>query len=406
MPEPAPPTRLSAAALERRVKRWLLAGPFDCYVQVAPGLEETLVGELLAGGLAPGRAALQVGRGGVGLRLDHVGIMRANLELRTASRVLLRLGTFPAATHEMLYDRARGVPWLTQLGFATGYALHVTSRGSRLQAGDAVATTVASAVSRELRPHGLYPKLTPGAPLTFHVHLVDDRCTVSLDTSGEHLYRRGVRRHVHAAPVRETLAAAMVLEGTARVGGAGPDVVVDPFCGSGALLIEAADVLQGLAPGRSRAFAFEHAAWFRPGAWREVRRRSEALARPLAARVLGLDVDGGALATARANLARLEHAAVELLEADSTRFDLAALGARNGLIVTNPPYGVRLGDERQASATSVAFLERQAGSVAWTAVLLVADPAPVTPYLRDARITATRNGGLRVAMVSGLVGGG
>src|SRR5690606_23820596 len=232
-------TRISETALERRVKRWLLTGPFECYLPVAPGLEPVLVGELLDLGLAPGQDSLRTTHGGVSLHLDHAGIMRANLGLRTASRVLLRLGTVPAHTPEMLYDRARKLDWLVHIGFATGYRLRLSSRRSKLQAGDQVSDTIASAVSRHMRDHGLYPKLDEESPLEFHVRLSDDRCTISLDTSGEHLHRRGVRTHVGAAPLRETVAAAMAL--TALKGlEHSPDVVVDPFCGSGTLLIETA----------------------------------------------------------------------------------------------------------------------------------------------------------------------
>ncbi len=416
------PERITPRALERRVKRWLLGGPFDCYVQVAPGLEELLASELLDGGFAGERSALRVERGGIALALDHAGIMRANLELRTASRVLLRLGEFPAASPEMLYDRARGVPWLTQLGFASTYNLHVTSRHSKLQAGDAVANTVASAVSRELRPLGLYPRLAVEGEgkgqLVFHAHLQHDRCTLSLDTSGSHLHRRGVRTHVHTAPVRETLAAAMVLTGLRRLNGP-PGVVVDPFCGSGTLLIEAADALAGLPPGRHRAFAFERAAWFREGTYRDIRRRAARRAEATAntastTRIVGIDSDAEALGAARANLTRPEYAGVSLELADSTRFDFAALGAHRGahgdgahrgLVLANLPYGVRLGERREAVATARAFLERLAASgSAWEIVLLTTDPEALLPHVGDAHVVRTRNGGLAVALVSGRVG--
>lgn len=397
--------QLSSKALERRVKRWLLRAPFECHVQVAPGLEETLATELLAGGFAAERAELNLVHGGVELGMDHLGIMRANLTLRTAGRVLLRLGTFPAATPEMLYDRARKLPWETQIGFSLHYALHVTSRNSKLQAGDAVANTVASAVSRRLRPLGLYPKAQEDAELVFHVRLQDDHCTISLDTSGPHLHRRGVRRHVPKAPVRETLAAAMALEGLARVGGA-PDVVLDPFCGSATLLIEATDALGGLAPGRHRTFAFERAAWFRPGSWREVRRQAEAGVRPLRTRFLGIEVDERAIAAARANLEG-EYSGIELRLADGTSFDLGSLNARRGLVLTNPPYGVRLGERREAAETTRAFLANLASAGGeWQVVMLVQDPGPVLEFLSDTRVTRTRNGGLAVAMVSGRSGAG
>lgn len=393
---------LSHNALERRVKRWLLKAPFECYLQVTPGLEELLIAEIGALGLhAPGSEPIP-GSGGVTLALDAAGIMRANLELRTASRVLLRLGSFPASSPEMLYDRARGVPWVTQLGFSSRYALHVTSRRSKLPAGDGVANTVASAVSRELRPLGLYPKPDPTAPLTFHVHLADDRCTISLDTSGEHLHRRGRRQHVHTAPVRETLAAAMALVGVRRLGGP-PDVVLDPFCGSGTLLMETVDLLRSLPPGRDRTFALEQAAWFRPGTWREVRRRADERVQATRARVIGVDVDRSALAAARANLDREEYASVELVHGDNSTYDVRALGARRGLLIANLPYGVRLAGKRAAATAITDLLERLMGSGGWEAVLLTTDPAIVLPYLDDAAVLETRNGGLRVALVSGRV---
>lgn len=422
-----PSGSLSDNALERRVKRWLASGPFPCFVQVTPGLESILVQELLELGLVPERDALAVVRGGVGLELDHGGIMRANLELRTAGRVLLRLGSFPAANREMLYDRARKIAWEVQLGRASGYRLRVSSKSSKLPAGDEVSNTVASAVSRHMREFGLFPKPADDAPLEFHVRLLDDRCTISLNTSGEHLHRRGLRTHVHTAPVRETLAAAM-----ARVGLAGepePDLIVDPFCGSGTLLLEAADQLAGLAPGRQRDFAFQHAAWFRGGRWREVQRQSlaERVEIPGKHRLLGLDNDPEALDAARANLTAAGHlgkeavgsggqagSLVELELADSTAFNFGALGVRSGLVLSNLPYGVRLGDRRQAGALASRFLDRLAASVtngsgaatSWRLVLMVHDAAPITEHqaFETEATLATTNGGVPVVMVSGRVG--
>ena len=438
-PEPVP-ERLSPNALERRVKRWWLAGPYETYVQVTPSLERVLIDEAIGVGLITDEAKARPDRGGVSLNLDPAAVMRANLSLRTASRVLLRLGTFPAASVEMLYDRARKLPWEVHLGFHTGYTLHVTARGSNLQAGDEVANTVASAVSRHMRELGLYPKQTEAAPLEFHVRILNDYCTISLDTSGELLHRRGFRRHVHAAPVRETLAAAMVLTGLAGMDEP-PDVIVDPFCGSGTLLMEAADVLQGLPPGRERTFAFEQAAWFRPGRWREVQRQAERAAGsvtdvategpdaesastddPVAAvaagaavaaaplpKLLGFDFDPQALAAARANLASEAYRAVELAEADSTRLDFGSLGAKRGLVVSNLPYGVRLGEERTAAETTRRFLAQLAASgAAWRVVLLTTPAeADVAQQLIDVeQVKATKNGGLDVRLVVGSVGRG
>lgn len=434
------PERLSPNALERRVKRWWLAGPYETYVQVTPGLERVLVDEAHATGLISAEDDARIDRGGVSMNLDPAAVMRANLSLRTASRVLLRLGTFPAASVEMLYDRARRLPWEVHLGFHTGHTLHVTARGSNLQAGDEVANTVASAVSRHMRELGLYPKQTEAAPLEFHVRLLNDYCTVSLDTSGELLHRRGFRRHVHAAPVRETLAGAMVLTGLADMDEP-PDVIVDPFCGSGTLLLEAADVLQGLPPGRGRAFAFEQAAWFRAGRWREVQRQAERAAYSATAvsqgaedatttdavtgaptqaptevpteaprpKLMGFDYDPQALAAARANIAQEAYQGIELAEADSTRLDFVSLGAKRGLVVSNLPYGVRLGEERTAAETTRRFLAQLAASGAPWRVVLLTTPAEadVAQQLLDVeQVIATKNGGLDVRLVVGSVGRG
>jgi putative N6-adenine-specific DNA methylase len=398
-PEPrASGERLSERALERRVKRWLLTGPFDGFIQTAPGLEAILVEELRAGSFG-GEPSVE--RGGVSIALDHSDIMRANLTLRTAGRVLLRLATFPAATHEMLFDRAAKVPWEVHLGAAETYAIRVTSRASRLQAGDAVANTIARSIARRLRALGLRPTPRDDAPLPLHVRLIDDRCTLSLDTSGEHLHRRGVRRHVHDAPIRETLAAGVALDAYRA-----HDTVVDPFCGSGTMLIEMADLAAGRPPGRGRAFAFEAAAWHRPGRWREVQRAAaaESVAAGPAPRLIGFDVDAHALAAARHNLAGDAYRHVELGLGDARELDLDRLGARRGLLIGNLPYGVRLGDRREAAALVGSFLGRVSrSSGSWDLAFLTAHPRSFTEHerLQIDRVRVIESGGLRVSLVVG-----
>ncbi len=399
---------LTRRALERRVKRWLLSAPFDCYVQVAPGLEPLLADELTALGLLPDRPGPPFERGGVSLKLDLEGLMTANLALRTASRVLLRLATFSATSAEMMHDQARRVPWEVHLGFAQRYALRMSSRRSKLQAGDQLARTVMGAIAWRLSSLGLSPRPDPEAPLEVHARLDRDRCTLSLNTSGAHLHRRGLRTHVGEAPVRETLAAAVAMLGLTWL--PRPDVVVDPFCGSGAVLIEAADALNGLLPGRARSFAFEEAGWFRPGRWREVRRRlgadaSWGLGVP---RLLGIDVDERALAAARTNLATAGHDGAVLHAGDSLGFDFDALGARSGTILSNLPYGVRLGDAKAAESLTRRFLSALgAGTTRWRFALLTNEPGRVRghPDVSDTSVLPSVSGGLEVAIVTGQVGG-
>ena len=399
---------LTERALERRVKRWLLGAPFGCYVQVAPGLEPLLMDELASLDVPGAAGEARVERGGVALPLDVEGVMTVNLASRLASRVLLRLGMFAASSPEMLHDQARRLPWEVHIGFAPTYTLRMSARRSKLQAGDEVARAVTGAVARHLGELGLTPRPDPEATLEFFVRLEHDRCTVSLNTTGEHLYRRGLRTQVGDAPVRETLAAAVARLGLeARPS---PDVVVDPFCGSGAVLLETADTLVGNLPGRSRTFAFEETGWFRPGRWREVRRRLGADARRDGphTRLLGVDNDERAMAAARSNLKAAGHSRVLLHEGDSLEFDFDALGARSGLLVSNLPYGVRLGDARAAASVTRRFLSRLgAGATRWSFALLTNDPARVTghPDVTTTSVLRTASGGLQVAIVAGAVGG-
>lgn len=388
------PARISDSALERRARRWLAGGPFPCFIQTAPGQEDDLEAEIRRLGLA---TEMTAERGGVRLQLDHMGIMRANLELRTASRVLLQLDNFAAPNREALYDHSRRIPWEVQLGTAPRYRLRSTSRNSALQAGDDVLNTVETAISRSMREHGLYPRRDDEAELEFLIRLNDNRATISFNTSGEHLHRRGSRTHIGDAPLRETIAAALVLAALD-----GHDVIVDPFCGAGTLLTEAGEVLRGLPPGRERDFGFEAAGWFRPGGWREVRRQSTVSISGGATRLFGSDTDAAALAAAAHNLEEASVKGVTLALGDATEMDLDSYGAIRGLLLSNVPWGVRLGDPAQAAELLRAWLDRvAAASRPWDLAILTQHPEILEQDDRfevRSRITVD-NGGLKVSRV-------
>lgn len=405
MDESTPPTDeadragLTDRALERRARRYLRSQPFACFVQAAPGLEETVLAELRAAGLGDGAVAEH---GGVAAALDVDGIMRANLTLRTASRILLRLASFAAGSEAMVFDQVRRVAWEVHLGASGRFALRLSARDSRLQAGDGLARTIAGGIARRMGSLGLPAERVDDGALTIHARLKGDRATLSLDTSGEHLHRRGLRRHVHGAPVRETVAAGLAL---ATLGD--HDVVLDPFCGSGTLLVEAGDIAAGLPAGRARSFAFEAAAWHRPGRWRAVQREAAAEAerahRPNQPRLVGSDLDPAALAAASHNLAAAGHAA-ELTRADAAALDLDAVGAARGLLLANVPFGVRLGDRRGAARLLEAFLDRLgAARSSWDVGLLTMHPEVVRAHgaLRSTRAWPIVSGGLRVTAVVG-----
>lgn len=392
------------------MKRWLLSSPFDCFIQCPAGLEDVLSGELrdLDIGIVEDREV-----GGVSARLTAIQIARANLELRTATRVLLRLDEFYAGSSEALFDHVRRIPWEVQLGTAGAYRLNLSSRLSKLQAGDGVTRTIALGIARRMEELGLTASHTQveeavGVP-EFSFRFYNDRCYVSLNTSGEPLHRRGVRRHIGAAPLRESLAAAMALTGYS-----GQTVVLDPFCGSGTVLIEASDLVHARLPGRGRDFYLRHAPWFRWGMWNEALRRTEAARRAGAeARFVGYDVDPTALRAARSNNASSQdYESIELYQADSTSIDLGRLvpngSDARGLLLSNLPYGVRIADRSGAAEVISAFLSRcEHAPTPWDFVFLTQHPALFRERERISVTgeTALNSGGLRVQMISGKVGG-
>lgn len=390
------PTQLTDRALERRVKRWLRSAPFDCFIQAAPGLEQTLQRELEGHGFEVQATA----PGGVALQLDAPMIMKANLVLRTASRVLLRLGNFPAGSREMLYDRARRLPWELYLGRTGSYSLHMVAKASKLQAGDELAVIMKDAIHRYTQELGITAKHDQDSPLEIHVRLLNDHATLSLNTSGEHLHRRGFRRYVGEAPIRETVAAALALSAWD-----GHDLVVDPFCGSGTLLLEMADLVTGALPGRARSFAFEEAGWFRAGLWREVQRQSQAAAEEATPgevpRLLGFDVDTAVLEAAGRNLKAAGHEQVELQKGDATRLDYSALPGERRLLIGNLPFGKRLGDPASARRLLERFLTRLAHGGSWDLALITTQPqllrAADALEILDEQVVAS--GGLRISLV-------
>ena len=397
-------------------------GPWDLFVVTAPGLEEITGGELAALGLPP----LGVEPGGLGLKGDPAILWRLNLHLRTASRVLVRVAAFRAVGFQELEKRARRVSWGDFLPPGTdpsAVEFEVTCRKSRLYHSGAVEARLREAMAEVLGARGRgasggaasagalsadqgvvrHPDPVP-AP-RFVVRLLRNRLTLSADASGEHLHRRGYREAVGKAPLRETLAAALLL----AAGWRGERPLLDPFCGSGTLPIEAALLAGGVAPGLGRRFAFE--AW--PGVDPEEGLRARAEAMPDAAApagpgtsggatpmIRGTDRDPGAIRAARENAARA--GVSERVEFVQAALSEAPFPAPPGLLATNPPYGHRVGD-----AATLRNLYARLGDrlrTDWSGgdvVLLSADRALTAQLGLETRVLfRTRNGGIPVEAVA------
>jgi putative N6-adenine-specific DNA methylase len=372
----------------------------DAFAVTAPGLEP-----LCAAELERLRISGVVERGGVAWSGDLGSVARANLWLRTASRVLVRLAEFRATSFAELEKRARGVPWGRVVAPGRAVRLRVTCRKSRLYHSDAVAERVADAIAR--RVGGVTWETASddehdaSDAQLFVVRVFHDRVTVSADSSGALLHRRGYREAIAKAPLRETLAAAMLL--AARWDSAAP--LVDPMCGSGTIAIEGALLARRLAPGRHRRFAFMHWPDFDAARWQTLVDEADATALPAApAPIHAADRDAGAVRATVENAARAG-VAVDL---SVERRPLSALqpppGGR-GWLITNPPYGKRVGESDTLGALYArlgdVLRERTPG---WTAALLSADTDLERRVgLRWRELLRTTNGGIPVHVVAATV---
>ncbi|MCE9596104.1 MAG: RNA methyltransferase [Planctomycetes bacterium] len=361
------------------------------FVTCASGFEPLLHAEAKELGL--GKLERQVG--GVRFEGTIADAWRANLWLRTAVRVLLRLTRFDAANGDELYARAGEIDWTRWFAPDATFVVDAQTNQSALDHSQFVAQRVKDAIVDQLRAKtGTRPSVDKEAPdVVVHVHLFRDRCTLSIDTSGESLHKRGWRKFQGRAPLAETLASAvLLLSGWDRRA-----PLVDPFCGSGTILIEAATLAANFAPGLHRErFGFENFPGHDAAAWKRMREEARAKANPpKKLRLIGVESDERTLEGARENLesAGLSDR-IELIHGRAEDFDYKS--GWNAWAVTNPPYGERVGDPREVERTLRAFgarlIERCSG---WT-VAMLADDTKLFSFARLSKGAdfALKNGGL------------
>lgn len=312
---------------------------FEIYLVTTPGLEQALAAEARAQGFA----AIKALPGGVRVRGRWPEVWRANLMLRGASKVLARVGSFRAVHLAQLDKRARDFPWAEYLRREVPVAVEAACTRSKIYHSGAAAERIARAIHEELGA-----VIADDAPVVVKARIADDLCTISLDTSGGLLHKRGAKAAVAKAPLRETLAALLLRQ----CGYDGSEPVYDPMCGSGTFVIEAAEMALGLAPGRARHFAFEQLATFDAAAWAALKEAAPRRATEL--RFFGSDRDAGAVDMARANAGRAGVGAVTEFHRASISEIVRPEGPA-GLVMVNPPYGARIGDKTKLVALYAAL---------------------------------------------------
>ena len=271
-------------------------------------------------------------------------IAAANLNLRTAERVLLLLKTFPASTFDELFDGVNAIPWEELIPADAQFPVKGSSLSSQLSSVPACQSIVKKAVVKRLQAgHKTATLPETGALYKIRFAIRKNVVEVMLDTSGDGLHKRGYRRNATLAPIKETLAAAIADLGRVRR----DSLVQDPFCGSGTLVIEAAQKALNIAPGLRRRFAAEQFDFVPAAVWREQRQKAlDETKLDAAFEGIGYDIDPAAVALANAN-AKLAGVG------ERCRFEAADVkdftAAQNAIVLTNPPYGERLGDAAEAA---------------------------------------------------------
>ena len=304
---------------------------FEIFLATAPGLENALYDEVRNKGFKRAKAI----KGGVTIEGGWPEVWRANLWVRGASRVLARVGSFKVVHLANLASLTREIPWDEILNPKHSFRVEVSCSKSRIYHSDAAAERIERAISDSL-------KISPSSDseVTVMARIDHDICTLSIDTSGELLHKRGYKAAINKAPMRENMAALFLQQ----CGYKGAEPVFDPMCGSGTFVIEAAEVAARLNPGRLRSFAFEKLMTFDPQAWdnmRNVKRQAET-----GIKFFGSDRDNGAVLMSANNAAR---AGVDQLTEfkKQTISDMTPPTNTPGLVIINPPYGGRIGDKQK-----------------------------------------------------------
>jgi putative N6-adenine-specific DNA methylase len=381
-------------------RKYMADSSSDLYLVTAPGLEHITSSELISIGMTPGSET----HGGIAWRGTMRDLYRANLWLRTATRVLVRVSRFHAGSFAELERRAKAVPWGRFVRARDRVRFRVTCHKSALYHSDAVAQRLGESVAAATgcafsEDSETEEQEATSAEQLFVVRIDHDTVTLSADSSGTLLHKRGYRQATAKAPMRETLAAAMLLSS----GWVRTEPLVDPLCGSGTIPIEAALIARNMAPGINREFRFERWPGFDRTSWQTLRDEALAgVADSAPASIVASDRDPGAIEAAMSNAVRAEvggdvQIVQQPLSAASPSDD------RAGWLVTNPPYGVRVGTDVRNLYARLGTMMRTSFAGWHLGILSAGIELDHQLNMPLERVFETRNGGIEIRFLTGRV---
>ncbi len=398
----------NSSALSKRIKRHVISRVQEFFVATSPGLENLCLEELHGAPLSVTDAFIS--RGGVIFKGRLPDCYQANLHLRTANRVLMRIGSFKATNFRRLAKKLADFSWELYLPSGVTPQIHVTAHHSRLFHKKAIIQHVRDSIPLETlsveKTGALQSQRAYGIQQLF-VRVQDDRFTLSIDSSGELLHKRGLKRTSGRAPLRETIAAAALM----RAGYTGREVLLDPLCGSGTFSLEGAMRALNIPAGQFRDFAFTEWPCFRPSQWEFIKRQAQAssvkFSKPM---IFASDKDPAVCLALKRQVSKSGLSdAIRVDQKDFT--DLApkrimkqAGHAVTGIVALNPPYGRRLGTFKESQQLFDEICQKLKSDFrGWRLALIASDNRIALKAPFKVKSLPLFHGGLRLTLLIGKI---
>ncbi|NLD98801.1 MAG: hypothetical protein GX640_02915 [Fibrobacter sp.] len=389
---------LTPNGLQRRLKKHLLKAPQQFLAITTPGFEVCLCKELSA---FPDIEILKQVTGGVEFSGGIDAVYTLNFSLKTANRILLRIETFIARSYPELFNKCRKIPWELYCGFTNAVSFSVSSKTSRLHHTENIEKAVFEAIQEYMEKLGVRVENKPDAPIRFHIRMSQDECTISIDSSGELLYKRGYRTDTAFAPVRETTACAILM----AAGWENYPCIVDPMCGSGTFLIEAARMRLNYASGMTRSFSFENWPSYNASKWNRIKGNAFLQKKEqVSCALYGSDISETAVDASTANASRA--GVLPFITFQTADCLSLTPPSDTGLLLSNLPYGKRVNaGEYDLSDFYEKFGKHLRESFAgWDFAFVVADLLfEKKTGLRTNKEIRFHNGGIGVRLIMGRV---
>ncbi|MDM8541340.1 hypothetical protein QUF90_09645 [Desulfococcaceae bacterium HSG9] len=398
----------NSSALSKRIKRHVIGRVQEFFVATSPGLENICLKELHGAPISVGNASIS--GGGVTFTGRLPDCYKANLHLRTANRVLMRIGSFKATNFRRLDKKLADFPWELYLPADVTLLIHVTAHHSRLFHKKAIIRHVRDSIPLEMlsveKNGALQSQHSPVMQQIF-VRVQDDRFTLSIDSSGELLHKRGLKLASGRAPLRETIAAAALI----RAGYTGKEILIDPLCGSGTFSLEGAMRALNIPAGQFRNFAFFDWPCFKLSRWAFIKRQAQTssikIKKPI---IFASDKDPAVCQALKRQVSKSGFSDVirieqkDFTDLSPKRIMQQADSAEPGIIALNPPYGRRLGTFKESQQLFDEIFEKLKSDFrGWKLALIVPDKKIAQKIPFKVKSLPLFHGGLKLTLFFGRI---